>query len=107
MSISYSEQETVIGFSRDEDIAHIYTSDTTMMTKFDKLARTSEHWNEVKTTTCDGELVGKFYECPKKLLSYRGTTRTGREMSEEERRAAAERLKNARERKAKNTRGDQ
>jgi len=106
MSVAYSEQETTIGFSRDEDIAHIYTSDTTMMTKFDKLVRTSEHWSEEKTVNCDGELVGKFYTCPKKLLSYRGAMRTGREMSEEERKTAAERLKNARERKAKSSGGD-
>lgn len=106
MSVAYNEQETTIGFSRDEEIAHIYTSDTTMMTKFDKLVSTSESWNEEKTVTCDGELVGKFYTCPKKLLSYRGAVRTGRKMSEEEKKAAAERLKNAREKKSKNSRRD-
>lgn len=36
MGVPIYEQETTISFSRDEDFADIYTSDTTMMTKYDK-----------------------------------------------------------------------
>lgn len=35
------EQETTIQFSRLDDVAHIYTSDTTMKTKYDKLCKNS------------------------------------------------------------------
>ena len=40
-SVSISEQEVCINFMRDEDFATIYTSDTTYMTKLDKLCKTS------------------------------------------------------------------
>ena len=40
-SVSLSEQEVCINFMRDEDFATIYTSDTTYMTKLDKLCKTS------------------------------------------------------------------
>lgn len=40
-SVSISEQEVSINFMRDEDFAIIYTSDTTYMTKLDKLCKTS------------------------------------------------------------------
>ena len=38
-SVSVSEQEVSINFMRDEDFATIYTSDTTYMTKLDKLCK--------------------------------------------------------------------
>lgn len=40
-SLSISEQEVCINFMRDEDFATIYTSDTTYITKLDKLCKTS------------------------------------------------------------------
>lgn len=38
MSVAMNEQETVIHFGRDSEECEIYTSDTTVMTKLDKLA---------------------------------------------------------------------
>lgn len=38
MSVAMNEQETVIRFGRDSEECEIYTSDTTVMTKLDKLA---------------------------------------------------------------------
>lgn len=40
-SVSVLEQEVCINFTRDEGFATIYTSDTTYMTKLDKLCKTS------------------------------------------------------------------
>ncbi len=40
-SVSISEQEVHINFMRDENFATIYTSDTTYMTKLDKLCKIS------------------------------------------------------------------
>lgn len=42
MGVSIAEQETCITFSRDEEYANIYTSDTTMMTKYDKFAQSDD-----------------------------------------------------------------
>lgn len=42
MSIPVNEQETVVQFSRDSDVCSIWTSDTTIMTKLDKLAESDE-----------------------------------------------------------------
>ena len=38
MSVAVAEQETVICISRDSEECTVYTSDSTMMTKLDKLA---------------------------------------------------------------------
>lgn len=38
-SVSISEQETNILFMRDKDYAEIYTSDSTQMTRLDKLCK--------------------------------------------------------------------
>lgn len=100
MGLSISEQETTIGFMRDSDTCTVYTSDSTIMTKLDKLAEseTAPHWKlkeEHKTT--DGELVGKTYETNKRLISFRANI-IAREMTEEQKEAAAERMRMWRER---------
>lgn len=40
MGVSIAEQETSINIMRDSEYAEIYTSDSTMMTKYDKFAET-------------------------------------------------------------------
>lgn len=48
--IPVNEQETTIQFNRDESIVNIWTSDSTVMTKLDKLANDSESpWECVAT----------------------------------------------------------
>ena len=42
MCVPVNEQETVITFSRDSNEATIYTSDTTVMNKLDKLCSSSD-----------------------------------------------------------------
>lgn len=37
MSVSVEEQETHVNFNRDDERAAVYTSDTTVMTKLNKL----------------------------------------------------------------------
>ncbi len=95
MGVPPNEQETVIGFDRYDDMAEIYTSDTTMMHKFDKYVKSSPDWELTNTYYLDGEIVGKIYKIPRKLVSFRSKT-TKRTMTEEQRKAAAERLKKAR-----------
>ena len=41
MSVSLYEQETTISFRRVDDFATVWTSDTTVMTKLDRMCRES------------------------------------------------------------------
>lgn len=94
MALSIEEQELYINTMRDEDFATAYCSDRTWVTKFDKLVEKSPDLFEVIAETD----YGKTYKFPKRLISIRSSIVT-REMTDEQRQLAAERLKNAREQK--------
>lgn len=86
MSVMLSEQETTINFYRDSPFADIYTSDTTVMTRLDKLAENQNcpDWQLIKVEKSrDGKIVGKCYRTKKRLVSFRSTI-VERTMSEEE-----------------------
>lgn len=92
-SVSISEQEVSINFMRDEDFATIYTSDTTYMTKLDKLCKTSPEMYSLIADTGRG----KTYRLEDKtLISFRVKKR---ELSEEQRIAAGERMRKYQESK--------
>ena len=94
MALSIEEQELCINATRDEDFATAYCSDRTWITKFDKLVEKSPNLFEVVAETENG----KTYKFPKRLISIRSSI-VSREMTEEQKQLAAERLKNARERR--------
>lgn len=74
MGLPIYEQETNINFMRDEDIAVIYTSDSTTMTKLDKkvkMPNTEWKLKEVHRLQDTGDIIGKTYTCPKSLISFR------------------------------------
>lgn len=101
MGVILQEQETCVNFMRDSDICTVYTTDSTMMTKLDKLVESADapHWKlkeEHRLTT--GELVGKTYITHKKLISFRADIIT-REMTPEQKEAAALRMREWQERK--------
>lgn len=86
-SVSISEQEVCINFMRDENFATIYTSDTTYMTKLDKLCKTSPDMYSLIADTGRG----KTYRVEDKtLISFRAKKR---ELSEEQRIAAGKRMR--------------
>jgi len=86
-SVSVSEQEVSINFMRDEPFATIYTSDTTYMTKLDKLCKTSPDMYSLIADTGRG----KTYRLEDKtMISFRARKR---ELSEEQRIAAGERMR--------------
>jgi hypothetical protein len=94
MALSIEEQELCINAMRDEDFATAYCSDKTWVTKMDKLVEKSpDLFKVVSETDC-----GKTYKFPKRLLSIRSSIVT-REMTDEQKQLAAERLKLAREQK--------
>ena len=80
---------------RDEDYATIYTSDTTYMTKLDKLCKTSPDMYSLIADTGRG----KTYRVEDKaLISFRAKKR---ELSEEQKIAAGERMRKYQESKHK------
>lgn len=92
-SVSLDEQETVINMQRSSDIAEIYTTDRTMMTKLDRLVNDNPDWNlkQEDRLQNDGTVVSKVYTCPKKLISFRAK-QTTRILTDEQKQALRERL---------------
>lgn len=97
MALSIQEQEICINAMRDEEFATAYCSDRTWITKFDKLVKKSPNLFEVIAETD----YGKTYRFPKRLISIRSSIVT-REMTDEQKQLAADRLRNAREQKQNN-----
>lgn len=86
-SVPIYEQEVCINMMRDEKTATIYTSDSTYITKLDKLCSSSPNmYSVIEETKC-----GKTYLLQDKtLISFRAKKK---ELSEEQRQAAADRMR--------------
>lgn len=88
MGVPLFEQETVINIMRDEDVAHICTSDSTMITKLEHRCESNpDEWKKV-----DENPEYKFYECPKNFISFRSKKVT-RELTDEQRAEISERMR--------------
>lgn len=92
------EKETVITFDDSSDIATIYTCTQKWKTKLRKC-------EENDTLNCVHKIkedeYSVTYELPKKLISLR-TPKPSRQLTEEQRKAATERLRRVQENKRKN-----
>lgn len=89
------EQETSVLYMRDEDFAIIYTSDSTQMTRLDKLCKDSPTLYELVEDTSRG----KRYRCnDKTLISFRSKKREVT-LTEEQKQQRADNLRKAREKK--------
>ena len=98
--ISLAEQETVIDFYRTDDRMSIYTSDQTMISKLRKtLSKNTQKLNSgyllEREEKINGRTVAIEVSAPKNLLSFR-MPREKRELTDEERKAMADRLRKAR-----------
>lgn len=85
---------THVNFNRNDDRAVIYTSDTTMMTKFNKLveiAGTEWKVEKVEKLSKTDEITGITYSCPVNFISFRKKN-VEREYTEEQKAAIRERL---------------
>lgn len=81
MSVQLNEQETIVSMYRDSDEAEVYTSDTTVITKLDrKVKEFPDVWKCIRVETMGNgaEVVGKWYRCPKKMISFRNTIIQGK-----------------------------
>lgn len=100
--VSTDEQETVIVFSRNGDMASVETTDSTVLTKLKRYAVANpDEWVLTNVTTSQNEsdpmrITSICFECPKKLVSLRSKSTSPRELTEEERAEIAERMRNAR-----------
>jgi hypothetical protein len=83
------EQEININKERLNDYFNIYTNDSTWLTKLLKIAEPIDPEYE------DGRIISAKFKLNANQVSLRKTSKK-REMSEEQRLAAAERLRNAR-----------
>ena len=86
-TVAISEQEMHISWMRDEEFATIYASDTTQMTRLDKLCKTSPDMYSLIANTGRGKT---YRVADKGLISLRAKKR---EMSEEAKEAASQRFK--------------
>lgn len=106
-SLSFSgipgdEQETVIIFGRNSNAASVETTDSTILTKLKKCVATSpDEWVLTNVTTSPNEsdptkITSICFECPKKFITLRSKFLSPRELTEEERQEASERMKQMR-----------
>lgn len=93
MALCMTEQEFNILHSRGDRHVDMYVSDTLWMRKMDRLVQESpEHYQCTKVITAKGEIVGKEYRFPVKMLLLRRRPVVCH-LTEEQRKACAERLR--------------
>ena len=95
MNLSRYEQETHISFNAEDNTAEICTADPTIIRKLEKLC--AEHPDHYKLKYKNDDYTA--YTVSNKKMFYPHKPRTGREYTEEEKIAAAARLKAAREKR--------
>lgn len=84
MNVPIYEQETVIQISRDSDKMEIWTSDSTMITRLDKLCEKSNRWLCTSVGRIEGDVVNKEYVGDKELLSLLPDKRKVKPLTEEQ-----------------------
>ena len=89
IGVSIEEQEICINAMRDEKFATIYASDSTYITKLDKLCKESPDMYSLIQDTGRGK---KYLLKDKSLISFRAKKKT-RTMTDEQKKQAAERMR--------------
>lgn len=87
MSVGIEEQETHISYMRDESFAKVYTSDSTQITRLDKLCKANPDMYKLIEDTGRGK---NYMITDKGLITLRAKKR---EMTEEQKQNAAKRMK--------------
>lgn len=90
MGLSTEEQETIIQIDRNGNKARIYSSNTLVLAR---LAKKGNEYQRISVDRMNGEIVAAAYEFDKHLLTLRNK-RTSRNMTDEQRQAARERMQN-------------
>ena len=92
MRTPMSEQETIIRWYREDEEATIYTSDYTMMTRFDKFVESGD-WKLDTENYSGRDIVSKEYKAPKNLVFGRSKQVEKRPLTEEEKETLRVRFK--------------
>lgn len=90
MTVPVNEQETHVYYMRDEKFAKVYTSDSTQITRFDKLCKTSPDMYMLIEDTSRGKM---YRIADKSLVSFR-KNKTKLNLSDEQLEALKNRAKN-------------
>lgn len=95
MGMSLEEQETVIQFNRSDEHATVYSSDSTMITKLDRLCKSSPDYFKMTKAERDkdGHIISKFYSVANKSLISLRSKIMERNLTEEERQILSERAR--------------
>jgi hypothetical protein len=96
MGLSRLEQEVIITFNAAEEGIKIYTAYPPLMRKL----ASSPEYTLVKEYRQDGEVVAMDFTAGRNMITIRSKAPARREMTEEEKMAAAERLAEIRSRKS-------
>lgn len=92
MGLSSDEQEVHISFGRNDNVAKVYASDTRYINKLDKLVENNpDFWKCTRIEIVKGEVIGKLYECPISLISFR-SKKTVKILTEEQKEELRQRL---------------
>ena len=87
------EQEVTISFCEGDPVARVYCASPVWIRKFDRLVRENpESFRATEDSMERGEVVGRFYEFPKSLITIRAKKRTAN-LTEEQREALRERAR--------------
>ena len=92
MKTPFKEQETIIRWYREDEEATIYTSDYTMMTRFDKFVENGD-WKLDTENYSGQDIVSKEYKAPKNLVFGRSKQVEKRPLTEEEKETLRVRFK--------------
>ena len=91
--VNIHDAETVINFSRNDDVCNLYTTDNTIITKMKRVMRkNSEYKCYVNSVDTDHNPTSYCFEFPKKRLSFRTPIKRNK-MTEEQRKEARERFR--------------
>ena len=63
--VPLEEQETVIQFDRNGTVCHVYTTDSTVMTKLDKIHK------RIKQDYVNGKPIAAYYEFDRRFILFR------------------------------------
>ena len=92
--LARDERETAVTYNEADGFWEIYTAVQKHIRKFDKLGYECTKVERYE----DGEIMAKFYKIPHYAISFRSPEKVKRELSEEQRAAMSERIKQIRER---------
>jgi len=92
MYIPVEEQETVVQIDRQTKMARIYTTDSRVICKLDKI------YDRFKVHKQNRKIVGVEYQVPENMITFRSKSRKCT-LTEAQKKKATERIKNVRKKK--------